>query len=707
MNDEVRVCYDYKIKPMINDVIDLDHTIEGSESFDLEDTYLVENFLHVFQVPDNKKNELIYKVTQELGENKYSFKNYFEIRMSLHCDNDCVHCFIAKRPKDSNSSYEEMTKMIDDADERVIGLSGGEPTIHPDFLRILKYIKSVRKRCSVQSHGRQFSNEEFTKEVAPFIDQVMIPIHSYDNDIHDSITQVKGSAVETWKGIENLRKYGVRVITQTVVNKKNLKGLLKIGNRVQETMPGVRMVFTFPQAVGSAESVEVVPTYTEVYPYLQQLLRHWARHIHTHYFPPCQLFPYTDIVTCIDLVEFKVPIPGMDILDGKWKKIDYGKYNNQSIRSPVCNNCIFSDDCYGIPKGYCELGYSLDLWPIEKFHYSIRNRIREDCVAHDISFMDRGLPVDDKVRTKPVLGSLTAPELFYKYLHRGVQTELDTSEFHSEVFKKILESTYTIEITSRCNYKCTHCYVPEYVKKDFTLSMKEIQEEIDSIDMIKYPILKVTGGEPTIHPNFIDVVKYASNKGFHVHVNTNGSRFSDNDFLEDAIVAGMEAVSVSVLSADIDKFNDSIGNTSSKLSWEAWGNLSKTDLILMPQLVLTKLLYPSLMETLDRIQSTAPGTRMFILGVKPVGRATDIVMSDYEELRVPLKLAIDKWGKFMTLEDVPLCYFDYDKVLLEDYDRKNTHENYDECDDCIVKDRCFGFPTQYKQWYKPTPKAYK
>ena len=697
LRNNLRIKYDFEIMPYNKSNIITEKIIIGDGDIDLDDSYLVELFLDIFKVPDKGREEILEKLRDEYNED-FSMRNLFEIRVSLYCNNDCIHCFIASRPKESHYSYEQITNMIDGAKEKMIGLSGGEPSIHPDFLRILKYIKSVGKRCSVQTHGRAFSNKKFTEECSKYIDQIMIPIHSSYDNVHDRVTRVDGSCKETWAGIKNLRDQDIQVVTQTVVNRENYKELLKIGNKIQKTIPGSRMVFTFPQAIGSAKTKDVVPTYTEIYPYLQQLFRKWAHHIHTHYFPPCMIFPYTDLVTCIDLVEFKLEIPGMDILDGDWEKINYGEYKNQNIRAPECDTCSFSKDCYGIPKGYQELGYALDLWPITPYHYSIRNKIKEDCIKYDISFMDRGLPeVDEEEK---------AGDLPQKYFKSGVETTEETSKIHSDIFKRILDSTFTLELTSLCNFKCTHCYVPEYVTKDFTLSMKEIREKINNIDINKFPIIKITGGEPTIHPNFLEAIDYASRKGLRVHVNTNGAKFADNDFLEEAIVNGMEAVSISLLSSDIDAFNSAIGEDMGELSWKGWENIIKTELILMPQLVLTKELYPSLLSTLDKIQKMAPGTRVFILGVKPVGRGLYGVMPKYEEIVEPLKEAIEKWGQFLTLEDVPFCYFDYTKVLIEDYDREDTHEKYEECEKCIVKERCFGFPIPYKTMYKPTPKAY-
>ena len=244
------------------------------------------------------------------------------------------------------------------------------------------------------------------------------------------------------------------------------------------------------------------------------------------------------------------------------------------------------------------------------------------------------------------------------------------------------------------------------MKEDFHLSIDEIKNKIDNIDLNKYKIIKITGGEPTIHPDFLEVVDYASRKGFGVNINTNGVKFADNDFLEQTIVNGAETISVSVLSNDLDVFKKAAGSSSVHLSWEGWNNLIKTELTLLPQLVLTKDLSTTLLSTVDKIQETSPGTKVFITGVKPIGRAGVEVFPDYDNIREVLSEVIDKHGEFLTIEDVPLCYFDYTRVIVESYERELTHEKFEKCNKCIVKDRCFGFPVQYKTMYIPTPKPY-
>jgi molybdenum cofactor biosynthesis enzyme MoaA len=83
-------------------------------------------------------------------------------------------------------------------------------------------------------------------------------------------------------------------------------------------------------------------------------------------------------------------------------------------------------------------------------------------------------------------------------------------------------------ITETCNFKCPYCRgLPEYVydKKSKCLSFASIKKIIDLWCKDK-PLknIRFSGGEPTLHPNIVDIVKYAKIKGIdRIAVSTNGS----------------------------------------------------------------------------------------------------------------------------------------------------------------------------------------
>jgi uncharacterized radical SAM superfamily Fe-S cluster-containing enzyme len=89
-----------------------------------------------------------------------------------------------------------------------------------------------------------------------------------------------------------------------------------------------------------------------------------------------------------------------------------------------------------------------------------------------------------------------------------------------------------IEITDRCNLTCPTCYAMSSPHYGRHRSLEEIEKMMDIIvDNEGEPdVVQISGGEPTIHPEFFDVLDLAKRKPIrHLMVNTNGIRIANDE----------------------------------------------------------------------------------------------------------------------------------------------------------------------------------
>lgn len=93
-----------------------------------------------------------------------------------------------------------------------------------------------------------------------------------------------------------------------------------------------------------------------------------------------------------------------------------------------------------------------------------------------------------------------------------------------------------VEITERCNLSCPTCYSMSSPSFGNHRSLEEVKTLIDSV--VEHEgepdILQISGGEPTIHPQFFEILDYARTQPIkHLMVNTNGCRIAkDRGFAE-------------------------------------------------------------------------------------------------------------------------------------------------------------------------------
>lgn len=81
-----------------------------------------------------------------------------------------------------------------------------------------------------------------------------------------------------------------------------------------------------------------------------------------------------------------------------------------------------------------------------------------------------------------------------------------------------------VEITDQCNMECPVCYADSDASKEHR-SLAQIEQMLDNIvaNEGEPQIVQISGGEPTIHPDFFAVLDMARSKPIkHIMVNTNG-----------------------------------------------------------------------------------------------------------------------------------------------------------------------------------------
>lgn len=92
-----------------------------------------------------------------------------------------------------------------------------------------------------------------------------------------------------------------------------------------------------------------------------------------------------------------------------------------------------------------------------------------------------------------------------------------------------------LEITQACNMKCLHCYEgSSHVQSKNKLNLTQWKHIIDQLKMLDVERVVVIGGEPTINPDVIEILKYLSFKNVPTTLFTNA--FFKDEKLRETIV---------------------------------------------------------------------------------------------------------------------------------------------------------------------------
>lgn len=135
-----------------------------------------------------------------------------------------------------------------------------------------------------------------------------------------------------------------------------------------------------------------------------------------------------------------------------------------------------------------------------------------------------------------------------------------------------------IEVTDKCNMCCNTCYASSGKGKDKDL--KTIKKMIDfaaKAEGGRGEVLQVSGGEPTLHKDIIEIIEYAREKFQYVMLNTNGIRIAEDlDFVKElSKFKGRFEIYLQFDSFDDDIYTKIRGKSLKKIKEQAINNLKE------------------------------------------------------------------------------------------------------------------------------------
>lgn len=131
-----------------------------------------------------------------------------------------------------------------------------------------------------------------------------------------------------------------------------------------------------------------------------------------------------------------------------------------------------------------------------------------------------------------------------------------------------LPPAVNLYITYHCRSQCAHCFLVQSDKiNKHELSRETLFSIIDQLAEQNVYLLIISGGEPLLHPDFFEIVRYADKKNILPLVAITGTQVADDD-ISKYVAAGIPTVQLSLDGAS-PQLNDKIrgrGNFSEVLS---------------------------------------------------------------------------------------------------------------------------------------------
>lgn len=229
------------------------------------------------------------------------------VRLTFDCNDHCVFCLDSHTHTGEMRDREEVKRQILDGRRsgatRLI-LSGGEPTIHPQFVDFVRLgrLAGYRKIQTV-TNGRRFAYGDFLRRsLDAGLSEITFSIHGPNAKVHDALVGTKGAWEEEMKGLRGALDDGRPVVNVDVVinraNVRHLPEMLRLFTELGVKEFDLLQVVPFGRAFTDGRDT-LFYDLAEARPYLQEALAYSRRpdlHLWLNRFPPQHLEGYEHLI---------------------------------------------------------------------------------------------------------------------------------------------------------------------------------------------------------------------------------------------------------------------------------------------------------------------------------------------------------------------------------------------------------------------------
>lgn len=283
-----------------------------------------------------------------------------------------------------------------------------------------------------------------------------------------------------------------------------------------------------------------------------------------------------------------------------------------------------------------------------------------------------------------------------------------------------------LKLTYECNNDCYYCCQNRNLRNiNTTLTLESVKQIINK--EIKYGIDKVvlTGGEPTVNNELIQISKYISEQGVsNIQLQTNGRKLRDVIFLQEVISSGVNSFGIS-LHGNNKKIHENFTGSNNSFEDLILGleQIKRYDIPVSLNCVITKKNISNLRDIIIFVNKNKYAKSIQFAFVHITGKAKNGIADfvSISEAADAIKSAIEDIDYNITImtEAIPLCLmYKHEKMVSELYNsdeiitydfrerreftsaRKNIFKcKSPKCSTCLFNSSCEGTWIEYASFF--------
>ena len=201
--------------------------------------------------------------------NTFRFVNFF---ITNACTCRCVMCNFWRKDKAfiSDLAFKEAIDILEGLGFYNQSLTGGEPLLHPQYFKFVKYMKRKGLYVNSPTNGTLLTEKNVKRLKESGIDSVSVSIDSLNPEIANRIRGHPGQLRKALNGLRLLKKHGVPISVIIILAKHNIHHFSEMVRRFDEDYDAPS-VLCFPDSgIGSLDEIDF--TKSELVKVIDELL---------------------------------------------------------------------------------------------------------------------------------------------------------------------------------------------------------------------------------------------------------------------------------------------------------------------------------------------------------------------------------------------------------------------------------------------------
>jgi len=172
---------------------------------------------------ENEKRKTINYL--EYSEDFFRYPVISEVAVNYRCNLNCKFCYAGSQNKDKGLSTKDIKKILKkiryQAKVPFVSFTGGEPLLRKDIFELISFAQKIDLKTNLITNGTLITVEVAEKLKRAGLESAQVSLEGPEK-VHNEITGVRGAFEKTIRGIKELKEKGIRVHTNTTLNKMNI-----------------------------------------------------------------------------------------------------------------------------------------------------------------------------------------------------------------------------------------------------------------------------------------------------------------------------------------------------------------------------------------------------------------------------------------------------------------------------------------------------